>query len=97
VLLLLISVIVGFKGFSSIAWPHFGILFLGGVIGTAAQYCMIRAVKLSKVSELAPCAYLMLIPVTLIDFFMYDKIPDIFITGGLLLIVFGNYLVISKR
>jgi drug/metabolite transporter (DMT)-like permease len=88
--LALISACIGFKTFSAISGEHALLLFLGGMIGAAAQYSMIHAFKLSTSSGLASAAYFMLIPHTLIDFFLYDKIPDIYIILGLILILMGN-------
>jgi drug/metabolite transporter (DMT)-like permease len=68
---------------------HIGILLLGGVIGSFAQYSIIHSFKLSTSSGLASAAYVMLIPNTIFDFFLYNKIPDLYIIGGLILILIG--------
>jgi drug/metabolite transporter (DMT)-like permease len=66
-------------------------LLIGGTVGAIAQYAIIHAFKLSSSSGLASAGYVMLIPNTLFDFFLYDKIPDIYIIGGLLLIAAGTF------
>ncbi|MDR1333920.1 MAG: DMT family transporter [Holosporaceae bacterium] len=76
--------------FSFVSPGHIAFLFVGGVIGAAAQYAIIHAFKLSSSSGLASAGYVMLIPNTLFDFFLYDKPPDIYIIAGLLLIVIGT-------
>ncbi len=96
-LLILISFFIGFDLFMPLKLSHVCILFLGGIIGAAAQYCIIHAFKLSTSSGLASATYTMLIPSTLIDFFIYDKVPDLFIIAGLLLIAFGSFYVLKAH
>lgn len=96
-LLILISFFIGFDLFSALKLSHFCVLFIGGTIGAAAQYCIIHAFKLSTSSSLASATYTMLIPSTIIDFVIYDKIPDSFIIGGLFLISFGSLYVLRAR
>jgi S-adenosylmethionine uptake transporter len=79
-----------FVEFSAVTLDHAAFLFVGGIIGAAAQYAIIHAFKLSSSSGLASAGYVMLIPNTLFDFFLYDKIPDIYIISGLFLIVIGT-------
>jgi drug/metabolite transporter (DMT)-like permease len=88
--LALISVCISFETFAPISIEHALPLFMGGVIGAAAQYSIVHAFKLSTSSGLASATYFMLIPNTLIDFFFYDKIPDVYIILGLILILMGN-------
>ncbi|MDR0556088.1 MAG: DMT family transporter [Holosporaceae bacterium] len=71
---------------------HFFMLILGGMIGAAAQYSMIHSFKLSSSSGLASAGYFMLIPNTLLDYFLYDKIPDLYIASGLILILIGIWI-----
>jgi drug/metabolite transporter (DMT)-like permease len=88
--LMILSFFVGFDSFETISYAHIFFLFVGGVIGAAAQYLIIHAFKLSTSSGLASAVYFMLIPNTLLDFFVYNKIPDIYITEGLILILIGG-------
>jgi drug/metabolite transporter (DMT)-like permease len=88
-LLVSASFFIGLPAFSAMSLNHGLIIFAGGIIGSAAQYCIIRSFKLSEISKLAPFAYVMLIPDVIFDFFLYDKIPDAHIIGGLLLILVG--------
>ncbi|GHU15070.1 multidrug transporter [Alphaproteobacteria bacterium] len=96
-LLLLSTFITGFDGFRALLPMDAVYLIIGGMIGAAAQYCIIHAFKLSTSSNLASAAYTMLIPVTFLDFFIYDKVPDIYIIGGLILIMAGSISVVSAR
>jgi drug/metabolite transporter (DMT)-like permease len=92
-----ISLAVGFGTFSSIPPQHLLHLFLGGLIGAAAQYSIIHAFKLSSSSGLASAGYFMLIPNTLIDFYLYDKIPDVYIIIGLIMILIGSLRAFSLQ
>ncbi|GHU16890.1 hypothetical protein FACS189472_02940 [Alphaproteobacteria bacterium] len=96
-LLLLSSLITGFDGFRTLLPMDTIYLIIGGIIGAIAQYCIIHAFKLSTSCSLASAAYTMLIPATFLDFFIYDKIPDIYIIGGLILILAGSVSVVSAR
>jgi drug/metabolite transporter (DMT)-like permease len=97
VTLLLSSVVLGFSGFSKLFFADTVYIIIGGIIGAIAQYCMIHAFKLSTSSHLASATYTMLIPATILDFVIYDKVPDFFIIGGLILISLGSFWVISAR
>jgi S-adenosylmethionine uptake transporter len=88
--LIIISLAIGFDTFAIISGKHILFLFIGGIIGAAAQYSIIHAFKLSTSSGLASAGYFMLIPNTLFDFLIYNKIPDPYIVGGLILILIGN-------
>ncbi|MBE6447334.1 MAG: DMT family transporter [Alphaproteobacteria bacterium] len=90
--LIFCSLVFGWNYFSSISFQDFLWLSIGGIIGAVAQYSITHAFKLSSSSGLASAAYVMLIPNVLIDFFMFDKIPDMYIFGGLVLISLGLYI-----
>lgn len=88
--LLLMSFTIGASAFHVANHAHMATLLLGGIVGAVAQYCIVHALKLSTSSGLAAASYSMLVPVTIIDYFLYDKIPDLYIIGGLMLILMGN-------
>jgi drug/metabolite transporter (DMT)-like permease len=96
ILLFLISLSLGLSC-DSLILSDAAILFIGGMIGAIAQCCIIHALKIDNCSRLASAYYVMLIPATLIDFFMYGKIPDLFILSGLLLIICGSYFAVKKK
>lgn len=97
ILLILISLTVGFRGFSPVIPEHAVILFIGGFIGVLAQYSIIHALSISTSSSLASGTYTMLIPITILDYVVYNKIPDVFIIVGLGLIIIGSSLILKKR
>jgi drug/metabolite transporter (DMT)-like permease len=95
--LTIFSFFIGFSTFVPLTFEHLSILLIGGVFGAIAQYLIIHALKLSTSSGLASAGYVMLIPNTLFDFFLYDKIPDLYIIGGLLLILSGTWKAFSLQ
>jgi drug/metabolite transporter (DMT)-like permease len=89
-LLIVASFFVGATTLKTIPINHAMILFCGGLLGAFAQYFIIHAFKLSTSSGLASAGYVMLVPNTMFDFFLYYKIPDTRIIGGLGLILLGT-------
>lgn len=67
------------------------------VLGTLAQYLISFAFSITKASELAVTSYIIIVPVMLIDIFVWNLQPDKFIILGLLLIVLCNYFVIKGQ
>jgi drug/metabolite transporter (DMT)-like permease len=95
--LTVIALVVGYGTFSPLSPPHLFYLFVGGLIGAAAQYSIIHAFKLSSSSGLASAGYFMLIPNTLIDFYLYNKIPDMYRITGLVMILIGSLRAFSLQ
>lgn len=71
--------------------------FLVGILGTLSQYLIHFAFSITKASELAVTCYVIAIPVMLVDIFFWNIQPNMYIISGLLLIIFCNYLVISRK
>ncbi len=92
-----LSLVAGWQAFTTMPFEHATIMCVGGIIGAFAQYCMIHAFKLSTSSKLASAGYFMLIPNTLFDFLLYDKTPDAYIIGGLILIMIGSVRAFTLR
>ena len=97
ILLILISLTIGFQGFTPMQTKDLIIVCIGGLFGVAAQYSIIHALSIATSSSLASGTYTMLIPITILDFLIYHKTPDLFITCGLGLIVAGSSLILRKR
>ncbi|MDR1361759.1 MAG: DMT family transporter [Holosporaceae bacterium] len=87
--LILMSLFFGGGEFIAMDEVDLAYIAVGGIIGTIAQYCMVHAFKLSTSSNVASATYFMLIPATILDFFVYGKIPDMYIVAGLILILTG--------
>lgn len=97
ILLILISITIGFHGFVPMLSKDLAVLCIGGLFGVAAQYSIIHALSIATSSSLASGTYTMLIPITILDFLIYSKTPDLFIMCGLGLIVAGSSLIIKDR
>lgn len=90
--LILLTLILGWSEFRLVSVYDIFILSLGGIIGAFAQYSITRAFKLSSSSGLASAAYVMLVPNTLIDYFVFGQPPDLYILIGLILISSGSFV-----
>ncbi len=90
--LILVALIFGWKEFHWVSLNDITVLSLGGIIGAFAQYSITKAFKLSSSSGLASAAYVMLIPNTIIDYFIFKQTPDIYILIGLILISSGSFI-----
>lgn len=90
--LILIALVLGWTEFHWVSLMDILILSLGGIIGAFAQYFITRAFKLASSSGLASAAYVMLVPNVIIDYFVFNKIPDIYILAGLILIFSGSFI-----
>lgn len=90
--LILATLVFGWNEFHIVSIHDILVLSLGGIIGALAQYSITKAFKLSSSSGLASAAYVMLIPNTLIDYFVFRQSPDIYILVGLLFISSGSFI-----
>ncbi|MDR2724348.1 MAG: DMT family transporter [Holosporaceae bacterium] len=95
--LIILSFFAGWSTLISMTIGHTMVLFAGGLFGAFAQYFIVHSFKLSTSSELASAGYVMLIPNTIFDFFLYDKIPDMYIIAGLGLILLGTFRTFIKQ
>lgn len=91
VVLLTFSGIASYCDFEPIQLNHFLVLMVGGVVGAFAQYLIIKALFLSETIKLATAYYIPLIPIVAIDYFVWNKVPDLYIMSGLILIVISSY------
>ncbi|MDR0968731.1 MAG: EamA family transporter [Holosporaceae bacterium] len=95
--LLTAAFFIGLPTLTPMSLNHTLLLFVGGTTAAAAQYCIIHSFKFSELMKLAPFYYVMLIPDVMFDFFLYDKPPDAYIIGGLLLILLGTLIALRVR
>lgn len=92
IFLIMISFSLCFFQFKMPAFSHFIMLLLGGIFGAIAQYFIIHAYSLAPISKLAVTGYSGLIPMIILDYAVWNSVPDIFVICGLLFIIFGNYI-----
>lgn len=94
-ILLMLSLISGFD-FSlpvQVIFP----LIVSGFISSMALYLMLHAYKFAECTHIASAGYLILIPSTIIDFFVYDKSPDLYIFVGAIFILIGCVIINRKK
>jgi len=72
-------------------------LLLSGIISALALYLKIHAYKFANCSYISSTAYFILIPTTIIDFWVYDKSPDAYIIAGAALIIAGCVIANIKK
>lgn len=69
------------------------IMFLAGLFGTIGHYCMIKAFTNAEASAIAPYTYSNLIWATLIGFFVFGALPDVWTyVGAGIIIAAGLYI-----
>ena len=87
--------LIGFLVFSLMAAPvavlptpmHLLLMAIGGFISGAGHLVMIRALKLSTASHLAPFSYTQLIWVMLVGYLVFDNFPDTWSLVGIALLI----------
>ncbi|MDR1375369.1 MAG: DMT family transporter [Holosporaceae bacterium] len=97
IILIAASILMGFESFALPSLRHLLFFIAAGALGAFAQFFTVRAYKSATCSGLAPAAYVILIPTTVIDYFFYDKSPDAYIVSGLVLIILGSSVAMRKR
>ncbi|MDB6454768.1 DMT family transporter [Falsirhodobacter sp. 20TX0035] len=73
-----------------------GLLFLLGVVATAAHLLVTRSLKLAEASVVAPLQYSLLLWGALFGFLLFGDVPDRNTLGGAALIV-GSGLIVLRR
>lgn len=91
--------VTAIPAFYNWVWPNFPELFgllIMGAFGLSAQSCFVRAYSIGEVSALAPIDYTRLIFATIVGFFLFGNLPDIWVFVGTAVIV-GATLYITLR
>lgn len=86
-----LGLVAGLPGWS---WPSPSLwiwIFLVGVSGMSAHYCLARALKLADASVVVPLGFLRLPLSALIGFLAYTEAFDLWIVLGAIVIFIGNY------
>ena len=74
----------------------FGILI--GVASTAGQWIMVLAFRYADASVLAPFSYTQLLWVSILGFFMFGEVPDVWtVTGAAFIVASGLYIAHRER
>ena len=73
-------------------WGWF-VMFLAGLFGTVGHYCMIKAFTHAEASAVAPYTYSNLIWATILGYFIFGALPDIWTyVGATIIIAAGLYI-----
>lgn len=76
-----------------IALPHIPLFIALGFLGSAAQFCLIRAFTLAEASVIAPFGYIGIIFATFWGIVLYQEYPDFWtVIGALVIVAAGLYV-----
>ena len=83
--------------YCNIDLSHLLMIVFSGFISILAQLLIIRAYKFASCTNLASASYVILIPTIVIDFCVYNRIPDMYGTVGALLIMLATMIAGKKK
>lgn len=79
-------------------WIQWTILLSMGVLGGIGHWLLIKAYRIATTTALAPYAYLQLVWMVSLGYFVFGDLPDLWTIGGALIIVSsGLYIVHRER
>jgi drug/metabolite transporter (DMT)-like permease len=78
----------------SMSWEHWGLFAIVGVITAAAQYMIAQALRFAQGSTLAPIDYSTFFWVVALDYFWWQKSPDLYSIAGAAIIVGSNFYIL---
>ncbi|MDP1614430.1 MAG: DMT family transporter [Methylococcales bacterium] len=80
-------------------WSHWGLFAFVGCITALGQYLIVQALRFTQASVLAPIDYSTFFWVVALDFFWWNKWPDLYTVLGALIIVSSNLYILyfTKR
>lgn len=96
-LLFVISGIFAFFSWKPMEWIDIFPFFIVGIFTATGQYCIIQALRVTQVSNLAVFTYITIIPALLADWIIWTKLPDSYIIIGAILIISSNLYVLKKQ
>ncbi len=80
----------------SMPWSHWGIFAFVGLITAAGQYAIAQALRFAQGSVLAPIDYSTFFWVVALDFFWWNKTPDLSSVIGAAVIVTSNFYILYR-
>jgi drug/metabolite transporter (DMT)-like permease len=80
----------------SMPWEHWGLFAIVGVITAAGQYAIAQALRFAQGSVLAPVDYSSYFWVVALDFFWWNKSPDLWNVMGAVIIVGSNLYILYR-
>jgi drug/metabolite transporter (DMT)-like permease len=77
-------------------WEHWALFAFVGALAAAGQYSIAQALRFAQASTLAPIDYSSFFWVVSLDFFWWNKIPDMYTLIGATVIVGSNLYILYK-
>lgn len=75
-------------------WAHWGLFAIVGAFTALGQYCIAQSLRFTQASTLAPVDYSTFFWVVALDFFWWNKSPDIYTLVGAAIIVGSNFYIL---
>ena len=91
------AALFNFNGWHVIGWKDGALLSLMALLGLAAQYCSLTALKQSRPSFLAPFDYTRLLFSFLIGFTIFQEVPDLYTILGSFMIILATYIITYRE
>ena len=80
------------------SWTAVALGIFIGVASTAGQWIVVLAYRYGDASVLAPFSYTQLLWVSILGFFIFGEVPDVFtITGAAFIVASGLYIAHRER
>lgn len=79
-----------------LSWAHWGIFGIVGIVTATGQYAIAQSLRFAQGSTLAPIDYSSLFWVVLLDFFWWQKTPDMYMVAGAAVIVGSNMYILYR-
>lgn len=96
VLMIIITFPFLFHTWTCMPWEHWGLFIIVGMITASGQYCITQALRYAQGSTLAPIDYSTFFWVVALDFFWWQRIPDLYTILGALIIVGSNLYILYR-
>ena len=85
-----------FNSWQSMPMIHWGLFAIVGGITALGQYCIAQALRYTQASTLAPIDYSSFFWVVALDFFWWERAPDMYTLTGAAIIVGSNLFILYK-
>lgn len=75
------------------SWGELALLAIAGVLGTSAYFIMLSAYRLVEISALQPLSFLTIIWASVLGYWFFAQVPDVWIfIGGALIVLSTSYV-----
>ena len=81
-------------------WPelmkHGPWIFIVGVVGLSAHYCMAKAMRLAEATVVVTMDFMRLPLIAVVGYLFYEELLEVWVAAGALFICMGIYLIVSE-